>query len=81
MKAKVVTAIGDVLRDAFNGCFTDFSNVDGVRLAFKNGWLLIRASGTEPLIRITVEGESELVAKDLMCKAIVLIKRQIEGTL
>ena len=29
--------------------YLDFSTVDGVRLALKEGWLLVRASGTEPL--------------------------------
>lgn len=29
--------------------------LDGVKLFFKNGWLLIRASGTEPLLRLYTE--------------------------
>ncbi|MGD6933947.1 MAG: phosphoglucosamine mutase [Candidatus Bathyarchaeia archaeon] len=76
-KKKAVTAIAAIIKDDFNG-YTDFSTIDGVRLALKNGWFLIRASGTEPLIRITVEGESEAVAKELILKASALIQRQIE---
>ncbi|MDR2707909.1 MAG: phosphoglucosamine mutase [Nitrososphaerota archaeon] len=79
VKAKTITGIEVVLKDEFCNSYTDFSNIDGVRLAFKNSWLLIRASGTEPLIRLTVEGESDAVAKELMHKATVLLRRQIEG--
>ncbi len=76
-KKQAVTAIAETIRNEFSG-YTDFSTIDGVRLALKNGWLLIRASGTEPFIRITVEGESDVVAKELMLKATALIQKQIE---
>jgi phosphoglucosamine mutase len=59
--------------------FTNYSTVDGIRLSLKNGWLLIRASGTEPLIRLTVEGESDAAAKDITSKAKALIQRQLEA--
>lgn len=49
------------------------SNVDGVRLDLENGWVLVRASGTEPLIRLTVEGESLKVAEEIMEKTINLV--------
>jgi phosphoglucosamine mutase len=39
--------------------------VDGVRLAFSDGWLLVRPSGTEPKIRITAEATTEQRAKEL----------------
>jgi phosphoglucosamine mutase len=76
-KYKIVAQLEADLKAAFPA-YTDFSQIDGVRLALKSGWLLVRASGTEPLIRLTVEGESDLVAKDLMQRATTVIKKAVE---
>ena len=50
-KYVLVAKLGAELKSGFPD-YTDFSTVDGARLALKNGWLLVRASGTEPLIRL-----------------------------
>jgi phosphoglucosamine mutase len=77
-KYAAVNALEKPLKQAFPE-FADFSKVDGVRLGLKNGWLLVRASGTEPLIRLTVEGQTSAAAKDITRKATELIHRQIEA--
>jgi phosphoglucosamine mutase len=41
------------------------SNSDGLRLAFEDGWLLVRPSGTEPKIRLTAEARTPARTKQL----------------
>ena len=65
LKKSVLALIEKNIKQAFPA-FKDFSTVDGVRIALEEGWLLIRPSGTEPVIRVTVEGESLKTARDIM---------------
>ena len=48
------------------GDIKDVSTVDGIRLQLEDGWVLIRPSGTEPIIRITVEAHESGRAEELL---------------
>ncbi len=54
--------------------FTDINTLDGVRIALDDAWALVRPSGTEPLIRITVEGKTKAVVDRLYLHIEKMIK-------
>ncbi|MDR3291340.1 MAG: phosphoglucosamine mutase [Methanobrevibacter sp.] len=57
--------------------FNDIKNVntlDGIRLEFDDGWVLIRPSGTEDYIRITLEEKTLKRANEIKKTSINLIK-------
>jgi phosphoglucosamine mutase len=53
------------LESCFNGV-VHVNNIDGVRISFEDGsWVLVRPSGTEPFIRITLEGRIKSRAEEI----------------
>jgi phosphoglucosamine mutase len=54
--------------------------IDGIRLTLENGWILVRPSGTEPLIRITVEADSEKMAEEIIDKSVKTVGKVIKET-
>jgi phosphoglucosamine mutase len=54
------------------------TNTDGLRLSFKDGWLLVRPSGTEPKIRLTAEAKTEARARQLYDEALQAISDSVE---
>jgi phosphoglucosamine mutase len=54
------------------------SNTDGIRLSFKDGWLLVRPSGTEPKIRLTAEAKTKNKARQLYQEGLQAIKDSLK---
>jgi phosphoglucosamine mutase len=50
------------------------SRVDGIKLNFEDGWLLVRASGTEPKIRLTTEAKSQARVRKLHNNGLRVVK-------
>ncbi|ASA77080.1 phosphoglucosamine mutase [Thermococcus sp. 5-4] len=52
---------------------------DGTKVLFPDGWVLVRASGTEPIIRIFSEAKSEEKAKEYLELGLSLLEGVLEG--
>ena len=65
-KTAVMERVAEKLRDAYD----DVTTTDGVRVSTADGWVLVRPSGTQPLIRITAEAETEDVVDDLLATTV-----------
>jgi len=57
--------------------YTGLTTIDGVRLDFDYGWILVRKSGTEPKIRITAESKDTGTSEQLYSKASAVVRRHI----
>jgi len=56
----------------------EINNLDGLKLEFDDSWMLIRASGTEPAIRVIAESMSKSQAGKLMKKGTEFVQSLME---
>jgi phosphoglucosamine mutase len=54
------------------------SRLDGLKLTFNDGWLLVRPSGTEPKIRLTVEARTDDRVQQLYEAAVGAIQKSLK---
>ena len=64
-KRDVIQRVGQRIRNAEG----EVDDRDGVRVDTDEGWYLVRASGTQPLVRLTAEARSPEHSDELMARA------------
>lgn len=66
-KAGVMRGVEAAVRDRYEP--TSVDDIDGVRVNVDDGWFLVRASGTQPLVRLTAEAREPDRAAELLADA------------
>ena len=76
-KIKVMENMEELLTDAFDD-IVEVNSVDGVRLTFADdSWVLVRPSGTEDYVRITLESRSEDRAEEIKDACVKIINENL----
>jgi phosphomannomutase/phosphoglucomutase len=57
---------------------TECSTIDGIKLRYTDGWVLLRPSGTEPIFRVFAEAKTETRAKTLVKQGLKIVSEALE---
>ncbi len=80
LKFEVIRILADRLADEYGA--DRVNTMDGLRIDLnEDGWVLIRASNTSPLIRVTVEGATDAIMGKLMRKFVGIVEDAIKSSL
>ena len=66
-KSEVMVGVRDGVLETYDA--DQISTLDGVRVEHADGWFLVRASGTQPLVRLTAEARDAARADELLDEA------------
>lgn len=73
---RIISVLQSLQPDAFAGApLADIVRRDGTRLDFTDGsWLLLRPSGTEPVVRVYAEAATQERARELVARGVELVE-------
>ncbi|MFB6077862.1 MAG: phosphoglucosamine mutase [Halarchaeum sp.] len=71
-------AVMDRVRERVESSFEDVDTLDGVRVGLGDAWFLVRASGTEPKIRVTAEARDAERADEVFERARGIVTESVE---
>ena len=75
-KEHVMASLQKKIPSALDGV-KDVITVDGLGVTLKEGWVLIRPSGTEPVIRITCEAPNEDLLESILKKSEAVVRKAV----
>ncbi|MCX8173488.1 MAG: phosphoglucomutase [Thermoplasmata archaeon] len=78
LKKRVMKRVFEMLKNEFPG--EKIITIDGYKVCFEdNAWLLVRKSGTEPLVRVFSDAPSETQADGLVQKGLQILEEAIRA--
>lgn len=72
-------AVIEKVRSQFKAQGLETLDIDGVKLIENDGWVILRASNTEPVVRISAEAHTEKKLKELYNLAVNELKKALKG--
>lgn len=72
--------IGPVMKKVKEDAQGEILDIDGIKIINEDHWILVRASGTEPILRVTVETKSDTQCDKLLQDNINWVKEIITAT-
>jgi phosphomannomutase / phosphoglucomutase len=72
-------AVIEKVRSQFKAHGLETLDIDGVKLIEDDGWVILRASNTEPVVRISAEARTEKKLKELYDFAVKELKTAMKG--
>ena len=66
-KAALMDRVVSLVTERYDA--SSITTLDGVRIETETGWMLIRASGTQPLVRLTAEARTDDDVERLLAEA------------
>ncbi|MCI4346094.1 MAG: phosphoglucosamine mutase [Thermoplasmata archaeon] len=70
----------DAARREFAASAERIVTLDGVKAFFPEGWILVRPSGTEPLVRVFAESRTAEVAQRLADRGVSVVRSVVESS-
>jgi phosphomannomutase len=67
------------LKKKLSAKYGNVNTIDGVRVDLDKGWILVRASNTEPVIRLTIEADDGKSVHELKEEFLPVVEREITG--
>jgi phosphomannomutase len=68
----------EALKQKLNQRYPNINDMDGLRIDFPDGWVLIRASNTEPKIRLTIEANNQARFDELKAEFSALLEKELK---